>query len=65
MSGLATGPHLHYEFLVNKVHRDPLTVALPTSVPIDTRYKKEFEAKSASYMAQIEMLNRSYIATRD
>ncbi len=65
MSGLATGPHLHYEFLVNKVHRDPLTVALPTSVPIDAKYKKEFDAKSSSYLAQIEMLNRRYMATRD
>jgi murein DD-endopeptidase MepM/ murein hydrolase activator NlpD len=65
MSGLATGPHLHYEFLVNKVHRNPLTVALPTSVPIDAKYKEEFTAKSLNLMAQIQMLNRSYIAARD
>lgn len=65
MSGLATGPHLHYEFLVNKVHRNPLTVALPTSVPIDTKYKEEFAAKSLNLMAQIHMLNRSYMAARD
>jgi murein DD-endopeptidase MepM/ murein hydrolase activator NlpD len=65
MTGLATGPHLHYEFLLNKVHRNPLTVALPTSVPIDARYKEEFAAKSSNYMAQIQMLNRSYMAARD
>lgn len=65
MTGLATGPHLHYEFLVNKVHRDPLTVALPNSVPIEAKYKKEFDAKSLNHMAQIEMLNRSYMATRE
>lgn len=65
MSGLATGPHLHYEFLVNKVHRNPLTVALPTSVPIDAKYKEEFAAKSLNLMAQIHMLNRSYMAARD
>ena len=64
-TGMATGPHLHYEFLVNKLHRDPLTVALPTSVPIDANFKKEFDAKSLNYMAQIEMLNRSQMATRD
>ena len=64
-TGMATGPHLHYEFLVNKVHRDPLTVALPTSIPINASYKKEFDAKSLNYMAQIEMLNRSHMATRD
>ena len=34
-SGLATGPHLHYEFLLNGRHRDPLTVDLPNAPSID------------------------------
>ena len=42
MTGLATGPHLHYEFLVG-VHKDPLKVALPTSVPIDERDRPVFD----------------------
>jgi murein DD-endopeptidase MepM/ murein hydrolase activator NlpD len=33
-SGLATGPHLHYEFLLNGRHRDPLTVAIPSAPSI-------------------------------
>jgi murein DD-endopeptidase MepM/ murein hydrolase activator NlpD len=33
-SGLATGPHLHYEFLQNGRHRDPLTVDLPSAPSI-------------------------------
>ena len=65
MSGLATGPHLHYEFLVGGSHRDPLTVALPTSVPIDSEHKKEFAVLSLDRMVQIELLNRSYVAARD
>jgi murein DD-endopeptidase MepM/ murein hydrolase activator NlpD len=65
MTGLATGPHLHYEFLVGKTHRDPMTVALPTSVPIDAKYKNAFDALSLDYMAKIAMLNRSQVATKD
>jgi murein DD-endopeptidase MepM/ murein hydrolase activator NlpD len=65
MTGLATGPHLHYEFLVGKEHRDPMAVALPTSIPIDAKYKKEFDALSLDYMAKIEMLNRSQVAAKD
>ena len=65
MTGLATGPHLHYEFLIGGIHRDPLAVALPTSIPIDGKYKKEFDAISLDYMAQIEILNRSQVAAKD
>lgn len=65
MSGLATGPHLHYEFLVGKVHKDPLKVVLPTSIPIDEKDRPIFNALSTDYMAQINMLNRSQMATRD
>ena len=65
MTGLATGPHLHYEFLMGGVHRDPMTVALPTSVPIDGKYKKEFAALSLDLMAQIEILGRSQVAAKE
>jgi murein DD-endopeptidase MepM/ murein hydrolase activator NlpD len=34
MTGLATGPHLHYEFRVNDVQRDPQTVTLPKPEPL-------------------------------
>lgn len=41
-TGLASGPHLHYEFLVNGVHRNPRTVDLPKAEPIDQSKKAEF-----------------------
>lgn len=65
MTGLATGPHLHYEFLLKGVHHNPMTVTLPTSVPIEGKFKKEFDSHSTNLMAQIAMLNRSKVATID
>ena len=41
-TGYATGPHLHYEFLVNGVHRNPRTVALPKANPIPKEEKERF-----------------------
>jgi len=45
-TGLASGPHLHYEFLLNGVHRNPRTVKLPDARPIDKKYKAEFTVLS-------------------
>lgn len=55
-TGLATGPHLHYEFLINGTHRDPLKVQLPNSLPLDRKYKKDFENKAAPLLARLDEL---------
>jgi murein DD-endopeptidase MepM/ murein hydrolase activator NlpD len=41
-TGLAAGPHLHYEFLLNGVHRNPRTVKLPDAKPINKKFKTDF-----------------------
>jgi murein DD-endopeptidase MepM/ murein hydrolase activator NlpD len=54
-TGWATGPHLHYEFRVGNVHRDPQTVALPTAEPVQAAYYSRFAADIAPTLAQIAL----------
>ena len=65
MSGLATGPHLHYEFLQNGEHRDPMTVALPNASPLLANHQTEFNAMSNQLMTQLKLMANSTIAALD
>ena len=53
-SGLATAPHLHYEFRIGEKRTDPLKVALPSASPLDK-----------SKMGQFQTLRNNYIEIAD
>lgn len=58
-TGLATGPHLHYEFLVHGVHQNPRTVELPKALPIPDEERMRFMAATRPLMAQLDELRET------
>jgi len=55
MTGWATGPHLHYEFRVDNVQKDPLALALPNAQPISPAEKDAYAALVAALAGQLAL----------
>ena len=60
-TGLADGPHCHYEFHVNNQPKNPSTIALPQSSPITKREMASFQAKAATLFAQLKLYEDAHL----
>jgi murein DD-endopeptidase MepM/ murein hydrolase activator NlpD len=65
MTGLATGPHLHYEFRVGGLQRDPLKVALPDGKPISELQMTVFMESTRDLHTRLSLLRNTRIAKLD
>ena len=64
-TGLASGPHLHYEFRVSDVHQNPLAMALPSAPPLMPNQIGLFRTQTATHLSRIDLIRGFNLAQAD
>ncbi len=57
-TGVATGPHLHYEFRTNNIHQDPLRVAMPPAPPLAPQHRAAFDESARPLADRLALLRQ-------